>query len=131
VLFDTPDSEPLVSTRSVAIIGSNELELQAALFALGQAQQHFPDRPLALFSDNQDAVARLNRAKTEGLTQDPALQQMLAESGITVTLGKATICWIKGHGSCRGNILADLHAAEAANRMETKTSSDCNIQAIV
>ena len=67
VLFDKPDGEPRVSTRSVALTGSNELELQAALFALAQAQQHFPARPLALFSDNQDAVARLNRGKTDGL----------------------------------------------------------------
>jgi len=115
VLFDKPDDEPRVSTRSVALTGSNELELQAALFALAQAQQHFPARPLALFSDNQDAVARLNRSKTDGLAHDPELLRLMLEFGIAETLSNASICWIKGHGSCRGNILADLHAAEAAS----------------
>jgi len=114
VLFATPASEALIETRSVPITGSNELELQAAIFALEQAQRHFPDRPFALFSDNHDAVLRLNRGKTEGLVQDAELRQRLEGSGIADSLSKATICWIKGHGSCRGNILADQHAAEAA-----------------
>lgn len=115
VLFATPDSEALVRTRTVTIIGSNELELQATLFALEQARDLFPDQPFALFSDNQDAVLRLNRSKTEGLEQDPTLRQMLGQQELVDTLAKASICWIKGHGSCRGNILADLHAAEAAS----------------
>jgi ribonuclease HI len=115
VLFDNPESEPLVSTRTVTIIGSNELELQAALFALAQAQQHFPGRQLALFSDNQDAVIRLARTQEKGSAQDPELLQMLAENGISSLLENATICWIKGHSTCRGNTLADIHAAEAAS----------------
>lgn len=115
ILFVTPDSEALVRTRTVAVIGSNELELQAALFALEQARDLFPGRPPALFSDNQDAVLRLNRAKNQGLEQDPALRDMLGALDLAETLDHASICWIKGHGSCRGNILADRHAAEAAN----------------
>lgn len=115
VLFATPDCEALVRTRTVAVIGSNELELQATLFALEQARQIFPDQAIALFSDNQDAVSRLNRGKTQGLDQDPALQEMLAALDLVDTLAHASICWIKGHGSCRGNILADQHAAEAAS----------------
>ena len=115
VLFDTPDSEALVKTRTVGVVGSNELELQASLFALEQAHQHFPGRPLALFSDNQDAVIRLNRGKTQGLEQDPELLQYLAEFDLLDTLANASICWIKGHSSCRGNILADLHAVIAAS----------------
>ncbi|NTV71483.1 MAG: hypothetical protein HGA71_15210 [Azonexaceae bacterium] len=115
VLFATPDSEAVVRSRTVPIIGSNELELQAALFALEQARDLFPGRPLALFSDNQDAVLRLNRSKTEGLAQDPELQLMLDQQELVETLANASIRWIKGHGSCRGNILADLHAAKAAS----------------
>jgi len=115
VLFATPDSDAVVRSRTVPIIGSNELELQATLFALEQARDLFPGRPFALFSDNQDAVLRLNRSKTEGLEQDPTLRQMLGQQELVDTLAKASICWIKGHGSCRGNILADLHAAEAAS----------------
>jgi ribonuclease HI len=114
VLFATPDSDAVIRSRTVPIIGSNELELQATLFALELARDLFPGRPLALFSDNQDAVLRLNRSKTEGLGQDPALWQMLGQQGLIDTLANASICWIKGHGSCRGNILADQHAAEAA-----------------
>lgn len=114
VLFDDPESTALVSTRTVPVVGSNELELQAVLFGLEQALQHFPGRQLALFSDNQDAVSRLVRAKTQGAAQDPALQQLLAEHGVAATLENASFCWIKGHSSCRGNTLADLHAAEAA-----------------
>lgn len=115
VLFATPDSDAVIRSRTAPIIGSNELELQATLFALEQARDLFPDRPLALFSDNQDAVLRLNRSKTEGLEQDPVLQQMLGQHELGDTLANASVCWIKGHGSCRGNILADQHAAEAAS----------------
>ena len=115
ILFATPDSEAVVRSRTVPIIGSNELELQATLFALEQARDLFPSQPLALFSDNQDAVSRLNRGKIEGLEQDPELRQMLTEADLVKTLANATVCWIKGHSSCRGNILADQHAAEAAS----------------
>lgn len=114
VLFDDADQPPLVATRTLPPIGSNELELQAALFALAQVQQHFPGRQCTLFSDNQDAASRLNRAKTHGLAQDPELARMLAEQEIAATLALADIRWIKGHSSCRGNALADQHAAEAA-----------------
>ena len=114
VLFATPASEAVVKSRTVPIVGSNELELQAALFALEQARLLFPKLPLALFSDNQDAVIRLNRGKTEGLAQDPELQEMLGQMALSNALVNASICWIKGHGSCRGNILADQHAVEAA-----------------
>jgi ribonuclease HI len=115
ILFATPDSETIARTRTVAITGSNELELQATLFALEQARLLFPGRPLALFSDNQDAVSRLNRGKTRGLDQDPELLHLLIALDLVEMLANASICWIKGHGSCRGNILADLHAAEAAS----------------
>ena len=114
VLFDDQAGEPLVSTRTVPLIGSNELELQAALFALSEAARHFPGRPLSLFSDNQDAVTRLSRATTLGLAQDPVLAALCAESGIVATLADASIGWVRGHAGCRGNTLADLHAALAA-----------------
>jgi ribonuclease HI len=115
ILFATPDSEAIARTRTVAITGSNELELQAAFFALEQARLLFPGQPLALFLDNQDAVSRLNRGKTQGLDQDAELLHMLGALDLIETLANASICWIKGHGSCRGNILADQHAAEAAS----------------
>jgi hypothetical protein len=49
VLFDSPDSEARVVTQTVPIIGSNELELQAAVFALGEAQRQFPSGDLPSF----------------------------------------------------------------------------------
>ena len=115
VLFGDADAAPLVATRSVPLTGSNELELQAALFALQQAHQHFPGRPLALFSDNQDAVSRLSRGRERGLLDDPGLAHMLGEQGIPDILSKASIHWIKSHATCRGNPLADQHAARAAD----------------
>ena len=114
VIFSCGESEPLISTRRVPVVGSNELELQAALFGLAQARQHFPDRPLALFSDNQDAVTRLDRARTLGLAQDPALSLMLAALDLPASLENTAVCWVRGHGNCRGNALADLHAGAAA-----------------
>lgn len=110
VIFDDQAGEPLISTRSVPVIGSNELELQAALFALQDARQQFPGRRLALFSDNQDAVTRLSRAATLGLAQDHELETMCSST----LLDSAIFCWVRGHANCRGNTLADLHAAEAA-----------------
>lgn len=118
VLFATPDSDAVIRSRTVPIIGSNELELQATLFALEQARDLFPGRPVALFSDNQDAVVRLNRGKTRGLDQDPELREMLGQFDLGETLAIASVCWIKGHGSCRGNILADQHATEAAGQLQ-------------
>lgn len=114
VLFGEPDGEPLVATRTVPVVGSNELELQAALFGLQQAHRHFPDEPFALFSDNQDAVIRLDRARLHGLAQDPVLAGMFGHLEITGVLDHATVCWVQGHAGCRGNTLADLHAREAA-----------------
>ena len=114
VLFADQAGEPLVSTRTVPLLGSNELELQAALFALAEAERHFSGRPLSLFSDNLDAVSRLNRAATLGLEQDPGLAALCAELGVAATLARAGFRWVRGHATCRGNLLADQHAAQAA-----------------
>ena len=113
VLYPADGSAAKVVTRSVAVEGSNELELRAALLALEQAAIHFPGVPLALFSDNQDAVLRLNRALTLGLNQDPGLAARLpGASGISAV--DTIIRWIPGHSSCRGNAEADHHARQAA-----------------
>lgn len=114
VLFGDADAEPLVATRSVPLTGSNELELMAALFALGQAAENFPGRQFALFSDNQDAVIRLNLAKAQGIVQDPDLANILPALDLEKSLALATIRWIKGHASCRGNTLADQYAGKSA-----------------
>lgn len=114
ILFDNTEAIPMVSSHSVPLAGSNTLELQAAVFALSQAAMNFPGRDLALFSDNQDAVTRLNQAKALGLEQDSLLSGMLLALNIPLNLDHASIHWIKGHASCRGNTLADHHAAEAA-----------------
>lgn len=114
ILFTATDGEPLVAARTVPVIGSNELELQAALFALEEANRQFPGQPFALFSDNQDAVTRLGRAKAQGQAQDAELTARFAGLDIDALLVAATIHWIKGHASCRGNALADQHARQAA-----------------
>ena len=114
VLFDPQQSEPLVATRSVPLVGSNELELQAALFALALACRHFLGQTFVLFSDNQDAIVRLDRAKVHGLAQDPALARMLTALEISTVFEFASVCWVQGHAGCRGNTLADFHARAAA-----------------
>lgn len=114
VLFATAEAEPLVVTRTVALQGSNELELQAVLFALAQAREHFPGRPLALFSDNRDAIDRLDRASRQGLNADPDLAALLAPDDLTGMLALSTFRWVRAHASCRGNLLADRQAAQAA-----------------
>lgn len=114
VLFGDTESEPAIATRSVPAAGSNALELAAALFALAEARRCFPEQGFALFSDNRDAVDRLNRAKTAGLAQDPALAALPGSGELAATLAAAEICWVPGHASCRGNALADSHARLAA-----------------
>lgn len=114
VLFVDADSAALVATATVPAIGSNELELQAALFALEQASRHFPGQPAALFSDNLDAVTRLGRAKAQGSAQDCVLVERFPGLDIDALLLTVDVCWIPGHGRCRGNALADLHARSAA-----------------
>lgn len=106
VLFDGDGQAPLVSQRTVALAGSNELEFAAALFALDEAEKHFPGRPFALFSDNSDAIERLKRAQAGCAEADIAWRPVP---------DAVTLCWIKGHASCRGNALADRYAAEAAS----------------
>lgn len=113
-LYRTADALAQTLTRSVAPIGSNELELQAAVFGLQQAARLIPDRPFALFSDNQDAVARLSRVKQLGAAEDEELGRLFPTADLDAWLRHATPCWIPGHGTCRGNALADLHARLAA-----------------
>lgn len=115
VLFGTPEAEALIATQTVPQDGSNALEFQAVLFALSQAGINFPGQPFALFTDNRDAADRLQRAKIQGLAQDAELAQKLNQLGITDAFAHASFCWVKGHASCRGNTLADQHAAEAAS----------------
>lgn len=115
VLFDDHDGEPLIATRTVALDGSNELELAAVLFALEEVARRFPGRAPAIFSDNSDAVARLSRAATLGLAQDAALAVLCGAPGVAAALAGASFCWVRGHGTCRGNTLADRHAAAAAS----------------
>lgn len=114
VLFDDHAGEPIVAARSVALAGSNELELLAAIFALEEAVRRFPARPVALFSDNSDALARLTRAATLGLAQDAPLAALCGAPGVAAVLAGASFNWVRGHAGCRGNLLADLHAAAAA-----------------
>ena len=112
ILYATTDSEPTLNSRRVALVGSNELELQAAIFGLEQAGLHFPGQTIALFSDNQDAITRLNRAKQLGIEQDVLLAEYFPE--IAGRLSLVSFHWIKGHGRCRGNALADTQARLAA-----------------
>lgn len=113
VFYPADGGESLVVTRSVAVSGSNELELHAALLALAQAEALFPATPLALFSDNHDAVLRLNRALSFGLAQDPGLAALLP-GATTLPAVDTLIRWIPGHSTCRGNAEADWHARQAA-----------------
>ena len=114
VLFAETESVPLVATQSVALADSNTLELMAALFALQQAADHFPGRQLTLFSDNQDAIFRLNQAKEKGVVADPDLAKMQPTLDFEKSLALASFRWIKGHASCRGNTLADEYARKSA-----------------
>ena len=119
VLFETPEAEPIIATKSVAITGSNELELEAAIFALQQGELLFPDRQAVLFTDNQDAEKRLNLYKEQGFSGDPALAQMISTTGNATPFRSCKIRWIKGHATCRGNNLADTHARIAATKGHT------------
>lgn len=114
VLFSDSDAEPIIETRSVDGLGSNELELLAVLFGLLKAQMYFPIRKLTLFSDNIDAVNRMKRAKIKGIEQDPELSVLMPGLEMLAALDRADFCWIKGHSYCRGNTLADQYAREAA-----------------
>ncbi len=109
-IFPNENKNSVISKNGI----SNELELAAALFGLEEAQRQFPGEPAALFSDNQDAVVRLARAKAEGLAHDPALARMLAERGLASVPECVSVCWVQGHATCRGNALADQHARAAA-----------------
>ena len=114
VLFPDPGAPPVSFSCTVTASGSNELELQAALFALEQAGLHFPGRRLALFTDNSDAALRLAAACQPGAEVDPALATMAPELDLAALLALASVHWLKGHGTCRGNALADELAGTAA-----------------
>lgn len=114
IIYPCANAAPEIVTRSVALDGSNELEMQAAIFGLQQAALRLPGLPFALFSDNQDAVVRLSRVKAMGAAQDLALRERFPEINLDAGLKHATPCWVQGHGRCRGNALADGHARLAA-----------------
>ena len=114
VLYADAAGEPLTFTRSVPLDGSNELELRAAVFGLEQADRLYPGMAFALFSDNLDAIRRLARAKALGSAQDAELGKRFPGLPLDAWLAQANLHWIKGHGTCRGNALADAQARAAA-----------------
>ncbi len=114
VLFAEGNEASHVATCSIPLAGSNELELRAAVFALQTASVAFAGSPFALFSDNSDAIERLQRAQSQGSAQDAELSQMFLDTDLDTLLSPATLYWIKGHGRCRGNALADEQARRAA-----------------
>ena len=116
VLYADTASEPAVFTRSVALDGSNQLEMQAAVFGLEQASRLYPGQSLALFSDNRDALAWLAAIQSSPASGPGEFGAAagLPGSDLHALLAHATLHWIKGHGRCRGNALADRHARLAA-----------------
>lgn len=123
ILFAGNCSEPLAFAATTAMKGSNELELEAALFALHQANLQFPDQPIALFSDNQDTVVRLKNVRQHGIASDPFLSNRFANLNIHDALNRLSVNWIKSHSHCRGNALADQYAREVANQYAETTAS--------
>lgn len=114
VLYADAAGEPLAFARSVPLDGSNELELRAAVFGLEQADRLYPGMAFALFSDNLDAIRRLSRAKMLGCALDTELGERFPGQPLDTWLAQANLNWIKGHGTCRGNALADAQARVAA-----------------
>ena len=114
VLFTEGNDASHIATLSVPLAGSNELELRAAVFALQTASIAFAGMPFALFSDNSDAIKRLQRAQGQGSASDAGLSQMFSGADLDTLLGPVSLYWIKGHGRCRGNALADEQARRAA-----------------
>lgn len=114
VLYADAAGEPLTFARSVPLEGSNELELGAAVFGLEQADRLYPGMAFALFSDNLDAIRRLARAKMLGSALDAELGERFPGQPLDAWLAQANLNWIKGHGTCRGNALADAQARVAA-----------------
>ena len=114
VLYADAAGEPLSFARSVPLDGSNELELRAAVFGLEQADRLYPGMAFALFSDNLDAIRRLARAKMLGSALDAELGERFPGQPLDAWLAQANLNWIKGHGACRGNALADAQARAAA-----------------
>ena len=117
IIYRSADAEPDIFTRSVPLDGSNELELQAAIFGLQRAALLLPEQPFALFSDNQDAVVRLTRVKQSGAAQDPQLASLFPDTDFDTLLRHAVLSWVQGHGRCRGNALADEWAHMAAGKL--------------
>lgn len=115
IIYRSADAEPEIFTRSVPLDGSNELELQAAIFGLQRAALLLPELPFALFSDNQDAVVRLTRVKQSGASQDQQLTSLFPDTDFDSLLRHASLSWVQGHGRCRGNALADANARSAAS----------------
>ena len=114
VLYADAASEPLAFARCVPLDGSNELELRAVVFGLEQAVRLYPGLAFALFSDNIDAIKRLARAKALGSARDAELGERFPGLPLDAWLAQANLNWIKGHGACRGNALADAQARAAA-----------------
>jgi ribonuclease HI len=115
IIFQTTESSPHISTRTVEPSGSNRLELAALLFAWDHSMDVEAEAKRALFSDNQDAITRLKQAQMHGTHQDVELHLLLEQQKHRLTFDNIEFCWIKGHGCCRGNLLADQNARHAAD----------------
>jgi len=113
VFFQNHESSPQIFTRSVTATGSNELELEALVFALQQSERLFAGCKRAFFSDNQDAVERIKQVQN-GI-ENTKLKQMFGQNIPDLNPQEITFHWIKAHGTCRGNLIADEHARLAAD----------------
>jgi ribonuclease HI len=114
VLFESNASEPEIVSATVPPLGSNQLEFQALLFGLTAGHRHFSGQPFVLFSDNHDAVVRIQTAISRGLQHDPGVSALAHSLGFPTVLESFSVRWIKSHATSRGNQLADLHARKAA-----------------
>ncbi|MDE2441775.1 MAG: hypothetical protein KGP14_12190 [Betaproteobacteria bacterium] len=127
ILYRTAHAEPEIFTCTVPAIGSNELELQAAVFGLAQAARLFAGQRFTLFSDNLDAITRLTRCKERGIAQDKQLASFFPSLVFEALLQCAALSWIPGHGRCRGNALADQHARLAAEGEDVNSHEESRI----
>lgn len=120
VFFQNHESSPQIFTRSVTATGSNELELQALVFAVQQSERLFSGSKRAFFSDNQDAVERIKQMQNGiEVTQ---LKQMFGQISPNLNPQEITFHWIKAHGTCRGNLIADEQARLAAESLSSGTA---------
>ncbi|KAK4542339.1 hypothetical protein LTR36_006795 [Oleoguttula mirabilis] len=99
---------------------SSQAEVQAIKLGIAYAddQRLLADKTcLVIRTDSQEALNQIRKARAGQPVKDPEVLEIVEKIEILAAAGTAVKCfWVKGHGTCAGNRVADRLAGFARDR---------------